>query len=318
LLIKLSRLGEKKLWKRTVSRIMVTLLFLSLLFPILSTSSVKSAATRIIKITDYVTGLNSTTLGNATRQVPPGGIPFALNVSLSGQTSDLATWQVGITFDNNSLKCTDISIPESDPSYVFHGLSEVKAIDLSDAAQNGTYTGGKPEVLAGGTLLDPNNAVSVNNALLCMMNFTAFKVGEKSETKISFYPSRPNSPDTFLTDSNNVEIPFADQTFSVDLLEGAIVPDNYPTIQAAINGVNSGDSIFVRKGTYHENVVANKTVALLGEDRNMTIIDGGGLGYVVGIRGVNNVSVYNFTIQNGLTGVYAGDWGLGIESSYQK
>ena len=294
---------------------MVTLLFLSFLFPILSTSSVKSAASRTIKITDFVTGLNSTMLGNATRQLPPGGIPFAFNVTLNGLTSDLAGWEVGITFDNNSLRCTDISIPESDISYVFHGLSEAKAIDFSDAAQNGTYTGGKPEVVAGGALLDPGNAVSVNNALLCVMNFTAFKVGEKSETKISFYQSRSSSSDTFLTDSNNVEIPFANQTFSIDLLEGTIVPDNYPTIQAAINGINSGDSILVRKGTYHENVVANKTVALLGEDRNMTIIDGSGLGYVVGIRGVNNVSVCNFTIQNGLTGIYAGDWGLGIESS---
>lgn len=293
---------------------MVTLLFLSFLFPILGTSSVKSAATRIIKIADYVTGLNSTTVGNATRQLPLGGIPFVLNVSLSGQTSDLASWQVGITFDNNSLKCTDISIPESDPSYVFHGLSEAKAILFSDVAQNGTYTGGKPEVVAGGALLDPTNAVSVNNALLCIMNFTAFKVGEKSEAMISFWPYKP-ATDTFLLDSNGVDIPFANESFSVNILEGAIVPDNYPTIQAAINGVNSGDSILVRKGTYHENVVANKTVALLGEDRNMTIIDGGGLGYVVGIRGVNNVSMCNFTIQNGLTGVYAGDWGLGIESA---
>jgi len=302
------------LWKRTVSRIMVTLLFLSFLFPILGTSSVKSGATRTIKIADYMTGLNSTPLGNATRQLPLGGIPFVLNVSLSGQTSDLASWQVGITFDNNSLKCTDISIPESDPSYVFHGLSEAKAILFSDAAQNGTYTGGKPEILAGGALLPPINAVSVNNALLCIMNFTAFKVGEKSEAMISFWPYKP-ATDTFLLDSNGVDIPFANASFSVNILEGAIVPDNYPTIQAAINGVNSGDSILVRKGTYHENVVANKTVALLGEDRNMTIIDGGGLGYVVGIRGVNNVSVCNFTIQNGLTGVYAGDWGLGIESA---
>ncbi len=151
-----------------------------------------------------------------------------------------------------------------------------------------------------------------HNALLCVINFTAFRVGEKSEKNLSFLPT---TTDTFLWDNNGVDIGFANQTFSVNLLEGTIVPDYYPTIQSAINGVNSGDTILVRKGTYHENVVANKTVALLGEDRNGTIIDGNGAGYVVGIKGVNNVSVCNFTIQNGQTGVYAGDWGTGAGSA---
>jgi len=292
---------------------MVTLLFLSFLFPILSISSVKSAATRIIKITDYVTGLNSTTLGNATRQLPSGGIPFTLNVSLSGLTSDLASWQVGITFDNNSLRCTNISVPKTDPSYVFWGKQEISTVDFSNDTQDAKY-GGRPQIVAAAALLDPSEAVTVDNALLCVINFTAFRVVEKSEKVISLLLSGPSSY-TYLWDSNGVDIPFAGENFLVNLLEGTIVPDNYPTIQAAINSVNSGDSILVRRGTYYENVIANKTVALVGEDRDHTIIDASGAGYVVGIRGANNVSVCNFTIQNGQTGVYAGDWGVGVESS---
>lgn len=54
-----------------------------------------------------------------------------------------------------------------------------------------------------------------------------------------------------------------------------IVPDNYPTIQEGINHAIDGDTVFVRAGTYHENVNVNETVSLIGEDRDATVIDGG-------------------------------------------
>ena len=294
--------------KRTVSRIMLVLLFLSLFVPSMNSGSLKGAVSRSIIITDFTTGSSNMTLGNETQELPPRGIPFTLNVSLRGHTSNLATWEVAITFDNNTLNCTNVWIPSSDPSYVFHGKSEISAVDLSHVNYQ------PPEVVAGSSLLNPNDAVTVDNALLCMVNFTAFKVGEKSETSISFMKEHITQ-ETFLLDSNGVDIPFLNQTFSVNILEGTIVPDVFPTIQEAINSVNGGDSILVRKGTYYENVVANKTVALLGEDRDATIIDGSGSGYVVGIKGADNVSLCNFTIRDGQTGVYAGDWGAGIQSS---
>jgi parallel beta-helix repeat protein len=53
-----------------------------------------------------------------------------------------------------------------------------------------------------------------------------------------------------------------------------IVPDDYSSIQAAINAAGDGDTIFVRDGTYSENVVVNKTLALLGENAQDTIING--------------------------------------------
>ena len=285
---------------------MLAVLFLNFLFPLLSTTSVKSVAPRTIKITDYATGLNSTTLGNATCQLPSGGIPFTVNVSLNGLTSNLGAWQVGLVYDSNILNCTNAWIPSSDPSYVFHGKSEILSpVDNSP-----------PQITLGSALLDQGNPATVDEALLCLINFTAFKVGEESETVISFY-SDPytHTQYTFLSDNSFNMIPFEEQTFSVNLLEGTIVPDNYPTIQSAINGVNSGDSILVRRGTYHENVVVNKTVALFGEDRSDTVIDGGGLDYGVGTRGVDNATIFNFTVQNCQRGIYAGDWGSGIVSS---
>ena len=77
-----------------------------------------------------------------------------------------------------------------------------------------------------------------------------------------------------------------------------IVPDDYPTIQAAINAANPGDSIQVRAGTYYENVVVNKSVSLIGYDPATTIIDGGDAGNVVEVV-ANDVFIANFTMRNG-------------------
>jgi len=78
---------------------------------------------------------------------------------------------------------------------------------------------------------------------------------------------------------------------------GIIVPDDYSSIQEAINAAGDGDTIFVRNGTYYENVVVNKSISLIGEDRINTIIDGNRTGTVVHII-ANNVSIKRFTIQN--------------------
>jgi len=75
------------------------------------------------------------------------------------------------------------------------------------------------------------------------------------------------------------------------------VPYDYPTIQEAINNANSGDTIFVHKGIYAENIVINKSITLIGEDRESTIIDGKAIGNVVSIK-ASNVTINGFTIRN--------------------
>jgi len=76
-----------------------------------------------------------------------------------------------------------------------------------------------------------------------------------------------------------------------------IVPDDYPTIQEAINNVNPGDTIFVRRGTYSENLIINKTITLIGEDRENTVIDGNNTGDVISIQ-ASNVVIVGFTIKS--------------------
>jgi len=72
----------------------------------------------------------------------------------------------------------------------------------------------------------------------------------------------------------------------------------YTTIQEAINAneTQDGHTIFVEAGTYYENVVVNKTLSLIGENREATIIDGNGSGDAVTVLS-NDTSLSSFTLQ---------------------
>jgi len=71
----------------------------------------------------------------------------------------------------------------------------------------------------------------------------------------------------------------------------------YNTIQQAIDTTYEGYTIYVKNGTYYENVVINKTINLDGESRENTIIDGNCQGHVIEVS-APNVRVSGFTIQN--------------------
>ena len=59
------------------------------------------------------------------------------------------------------------------------------------------------------------------------------------------------------------------------------VPQQYRTIQAAIDAANSGDTILVASGIYKENIQLADGVLLQGAGAAVTTIDGGGEGRVV-------------------------------------
>ena len=74
---------------------------------------------------------------------------------------------------------------------------------------------------------------------------------------------------------------------------------NYTKIQDAINDSSNGDTVFVYDDSspYYENVVVDKSINLVGEDKNTTVIDGGRSGEVVNIS-AGEVVISDFTIQN--------------------
>lgn len=77
------------------------------------------------------------------------------------------------------------------------------------------------------------------------------------------------------------------------------VPDDYPTIESAIANANDGDTILVMKGVYVENPVVNKSISLVGEDRDSTVID-----VTAGLKVQStNVTITGFTIYDGWQGI---------------
>jgi len=81
------------------------------------------------------------------------------------------------------------------------------------------------------------------------------------------------------------------------LYVGGSGPGNYTAIQDAIDNASNGDTVYVYNGTYYENVVVDKTISLIGENRNTTIIDGGGSDDVVYVS-ADWVNISGFTVQN--------------------
>ena len=62
---------------------------------------------------------------------------------------------------------------------------------------------------------------------------------------------------------------------SKTLYVGGSGPGNYTTIQSAIDDANPGDTVFVfdDSAPYHERLVLNKSLTLMGENRDTTILD---------------------------------------------
>lgn len=79
----------------------------------------------------------------------------------------------------------------------------------------------------------------------------------------------------------------------------------YKYIQDGIDHSSDGDTVFVKKGTYYENVVVGKSINLIGDDRNSTIIDGRKKSAAINTIS-NGVNISGFTIQNCTSEINAG------------
>ena len=91
---------------------------------------------------------------------------------------------------------------------------------------------------------------------------------------------------------------------SSTLYVGGSGPNNYTTIQSAIDDAVDGDTVFVydESSPYGENLIVDVSINLIGEDKHMTVIDGNenseGEADVIHIK-ADGVIVQEFTIQNG-------------------
>jgi parallel beta-helix repeat protein len=88
-------------------------------------------------------------------------------------------------------------------------------------------------------------------------------------------------------------------------------PEDFTNIQDAINASNDGDTIYVYNGTYYENVIVNKTLTLMGEDKNTTIVDGGWSDDPMYVSS-DGVNISGFTVTH--SGVNWYDAGIDLDS----
>lgn len=73
---------------------------------------------------------------------------------------------------------------------------------------------------------------------------------------------------------------------------------DYMKIQDAVDNASNNDYIYVKNGTYYENIVIDKKVNLISHYPNETIIDGNGFEDVIKIIADSNVKLSGFTIIN--------------------
>ena len=92
---------------------------------------------------------------------------------------------------------------------------------------------------------------------------------------------------------------------------GGDVTDNYNSISEAMKYANKDDTIFVYNGTYFENLKFFKSLKLIGEDKESTILQYNGSDEIVSII-VDGCTFNGFTVRNSIGGAYSG---INIESN---
>jgi parallel beta-helix repeat protein len=84
-----------------------------------------------------------------------------------------------------------------------------------------------------------------------------------------------------------------------------VVPEDYRTIQEAVDNARDGDTIFVKNGIYNETLLIEKGISLIGENANYTILNGPSVNnitlqfsWAIEVT-ANSVKISGFTISNG-------------------
>lgn len=78
-----------------------------------------------------------------------------------------------------------------------------------------------------------------------------------------------------------------------------VVPDDFQKISWAVGNASEGSTVLVKSGVYFESqVIVDKTLSLIGENAENTVIDGGGTLQTIFLVIANNVVIENFTFQN--------------------
>ena len=95
-----------------------------------------------------------------------------------------------------------------------------------------------------------------------------------------------------------------------------VVPDDYASIQEAVDAASDGDTVFVKNGIYSEPIELHKPLTLLGEDSQNTVLEIVMKKYSpprVILVNADNVTVSGFSIINSDIGIWLDD----LDSEYE-
>jgi parallel beta-helix repeat protein len=130
--------------------------------------------------------------------------------------------------------------------------------------------------------------------LICSM-LTTISAASQHKTPLRVLAS------TIYVDDNNTQGPW----------DGSL-EHPFQRIQDGINDSKDNDTVYVFSGIYYEHVWVNKTISLIGEDKNATIIDANHSSVCVFLAS-GHVHINGFTMQNSGTAWY-NDAGVGIKN----
>jgi parallel beta-helix repeat protein len=112
--------------------------------------------------------------------------------------------------------------------------------------------------------------------------------------------------------SAHSEISLIDSPLFQPMAVSITVPDDYASIQEAVDIADDGDTIYVRNGTYFEHVFVDKSISIIGESPVATIIDGSGSGFtpVLHVFNTTDVEIRSLRVQNTSSSDFDGSSGI--------
>lgn len=140
-------------------------------------------------------------------------------------------------------------------------------------------------------------AVAVDTTAAANVATTAASTASTTAATEPPTESSPPAPDPTTTPTDSA----APSTDAERAMDGVLtVPEEFATIQEAVDAAESGELVLISPGVYEESVdITTDDLTIRGVDRNTTILDGG-FELENGIRaiGVNGVAVENLTARN--------------------
>ncbi len=206
--------------KSVVAVVIICSILLAITVAPITINQGKSQEIRVIKILEADNGANATAVGNNIEAMPSEGLPFTVNITLTGTTDFLFNYQVAVAYNRSLVRCTGAWINKDDSTFVFSQIKDNVVTPEPDI--DNEYVG---YVMLGASSILEDQYVNVSSGLLAQINFTAIKKGDSTLKIIPTGDLQYSQyADSFLWDPNLHDIAFTSEEFSLSTDCGPSAP----------------------------------------------------------------------------------------------